>query len=726
MNGDPIQNKTSPIDGIADPLLECLALVTRLFNKPHSTTSLISGLPLPDGYLTPSGFLNAAKRVGLSGRFLKISLSAISPLTLPCVLLLQDRKACVLVGWSQDKKWNVLFPETASGAVELEQTQLEEIYEGHTLFIRPTYQFDQSQPKASSVEKGWFWKEIAHHWYSIFQVVAASIFINLLALATPLFVMNVYDRVVPNKAEETLWVLAIGVSVALFFDFLLKNLRYFFVDATGRTLDTLFSSQLFEKIVKLGMSNHPGSPGILASRIRSFDILRDFFSSATLAAFVDMPFALLFIGVISYVGGGIMAVIPSVAAVFIILLGLFYQGPLTRMINAYYSQTSQKQGFLIETIQRLETIKSLGMEGNRQNRWDRLVESQSKSASRERRTASFITFLAAVLSQLAYVGIVLVGVYQIIAGEMTMGGLIACSILSGRIMAPLLQITSLFTRLQSARSALTALNQLMATPEERPTNRKLLHKPTIQGDIEFRDLFFRYPNQHNPVLKNLCLRIHKGEKIALFGTFGAGKSSILKLIMGFYPVQAGSVLVDGIDVQQMHPSELREAIGYVGQNNALFTGTIRDNVAMGANHCSDTQIMEALALTRMDSVIRNHPLGLDRFVGYGGMALSDGERQAINLARALLNDQKSILLLDEPTRSLDMASENYFIQQLIPKTTHKTLIVITQSPRFLKWMDRIVVLDKGSIVADGPPEEIAKKIAAVNQPNHNTPMEKGP
>ncbi|MBF0448464.1 MAG: type I secretion system permease/ATPase [Magnetococcales bacterium] len=712
-NGAPHKIRV-PAETISDPLLECLSIITKLFNQPQSLQTLVAGLPMPGNLMNPSFFLRAAKRIGFEGRMIRVPLASISSLTLPCVLLLKDRKACVLVEWSEEGMAEVIFPETAPGATSLSLDVLNERYQGAALFIRPGYQMNLSRPDMRTQAHGWFWREIAGRWYEISQVILASVVINILTLSTPLFVMNVYDRVVPNHAMETLWVLAIGVSLATTFDFILKNLRYHFIDSTGRNLDTLLSSKIFEKIMRLSLNAQTGSPGALANRVRSFESLRDFFSSATLVAFVDVPFAFIFIALIYYIGGLTLAILPLTAAILIILLGYFYQGPLTRYMSAYYNETNQKQGFIVEIVQQLETIKFLGVEGLMQNRWELMVDSMSQTAARERRTANFITFLSGAIGQVSYIGVIVTGVYRISEGEMTMGGLIACSILNGRVMAPLMQITGIFTRMQMAKVSLTALNQLMLMPEERPPERQLLHRPEIRGDIEFRDVFFRYPGQHDPLLKNLSLDIKTGERIGIIGPFGSGKSSILKLVMGLYPVQAGSVLLDGTDVQQLEPAESRSVIGHVPQDNSLFSGTIRENVSMGGNHLTDREIMRALAITGFDRAIRAHPMGLDRQVGRQGTALSGGERQAVCLARALVS-HKRILLFDEPTSAMDLASESAFIGNLVRVLAGRTLLVVTQRPRILQLMERIIVIDKGMIVADGPQKEVMAKFAQAQQ-----------
>ncbi|MBF0371099.1 MAG: type I secretion system permease/ATPase [Magnetococcales bacterium] len=696
---------------INDPLLACLAEITRLLNAPRSPVSLAAGLPLEGEGVTPGWLVRAAQQAGFSARLLSLSLADISPLTLPCLLFLEGQKACLLTGWNEADEALVLFPESAPGVTSISREKLAENYIGTALFVRPKPQTDTPRPRGGKhTPRSWFWPEVGRHGFSIAQVLAASVAINLLGLAVPLFVMNVYDRVVPNQAMETLWVLALGVGLALLFDFALRSLRYYFIDLTGRNLDTLLSARIFEKIMRLGLSQRPGSAGALANRVRSFENLRDFFTSATLVAFVDLPFAGLFILVIGLLGGMQMAAIPLVVALTVILVGLMFQVPLFRRMGSNHQETTRKHGFLVEAIQRLEMIKILGAEGRMQARWERLTDAMSEAAMGERWLASLFQFFATFIAQSAYVGLILVGVYGIARGELTLGGLIACVILGGRVMAPILQIAAVLARLQQARVALGGLNQLMALPEERPPQQQWLHRPTIQGSLTFRQLFFRYPEQTESAIRQLNLSIQAGERVGIIGRSGSGKSTLLKLITALYTPQNGQVLVDGIDVGQLDPAQLRHAVGYAQQESALFSGSLRDNIAMGGSaHPDDTTLLQALALTGMESLAQRHPSGLDRSVGTQGGNLSGGERQAVSLARALV-ESRPILLLDEPTSAMDLAAERLFIRRLGESLGSRTLLLVTQRTGLLALVDRLIVLDQGRVLADGPRDDVFKAL----------------
>jgi ATP-binding cassette, subfamily C, bacterial LapB len=694
---------------IADPLLECLASVTRLLERPQSPASLSAGLPMPEGFMTPSLFVRAAERAGFSAKLLKIDLSDISAMTLPCVLLLRDKKACVLAGIGKEGGLDVLFPETAPGATRVTADDLNRLYDGYALFVRVRYRFETPARRRRRTAGNWFWAEIFSNKYAIAQVVAASMTINLLTVAVPLFVMNVYDRVVPNQAVETLWVLAAGVGLVLGFDFLLKNLRYYFIDSTGRNLDTILSSRIYEKILSLRLEHQPESAGGLANRVRSFESLRDFFSSATLVAFVDLPFALLFILVIGYLGGRWIAAIPLASMALIMGLGFLFHGPLLRLMDTTYHNTAQRHGFLVETINRIEAIKYLGIQGLMQRKWDGLVDADARSAMKNRRRASLFLFLAGTISSMTYVSIIVAGAYRVFAGELTLGGLIACSILSSRIMAPLVQISGILARFQHAKVSLKSLTRLMSLPDERQSEQTFLHRPSIAGGIEFRNLFFRYQGQQKAALRNISVVIEPGERVGILGRSGSGKSTFMKLVMGLYRPTGGSVLVDGAEVAQLDPAELRSAIGYVPQEPTLFSGTFRENVGLGTPHACDEEILSALSLTGLEEAVKSHPMGLDRPVGPQGGSLSGGERQAICVARALMGS-KSVYLLDEPSSAMDSAAETVLMQGLNRVLEGRTLVIVTQRLQMLQLVNRLIVLDGGGLVLDGPRDEVMKTL----------------
>jgi ATP-binding cassette subfamily C protein LapB len=694
-----------------DSLLDCLVMLTEIHGCPMSGEALKAGLPLVDDVLTPALFERAAGRAGLSARLVKRNLREISPLTLPCVLLLEDRRACVLTKFLGKDKAEVIFPETGSGVTEVTIDALAKTYTGNALFVRPQYRFDsRTDALAAPRSRAWFWGTIASSWRIYAEVVAAALLVNLFALASPLFIMNVYDRVVPNNAVETLWVLAIGVVTVFVFDFVLRTLRGYFVDIAGKKADVIISSRIFEQVLGMRMDALPASSGALASQLREFETLRDFFTSATMVTLIDLPFVFLFIAIILYVGGPV-AFIPLTAVPIVLGVGFVLQMPLNTAVRQTFRESSQKHALLVEAIGGMETVKSTRAEGRLQRNWERFVGLTAKSSMRSRLLAAIGVNFTLLASNLVTVGVVILGVYQISQGLMTVGALVASTILSGRAMAPLAQIAGLLTRFHQSMASLSALDKIMKTPVERPVSKAFLHRPTFRGDIELKDVLFRYPGQETKALDKISFRIEAGERIGLIGRIGCGKSTIERLLLGVYEPTEGAVLVDGTDLRQIDPADLRRNVGCVPQDVYLFYGSVRDNIALGAPYADDAAILRAARIAGVDDFIRQSPSGYDLTVGERGMTLSGGQRQAIAIARALVVDPP-ILVFDEPTSSMDNRSEEIFKQRLKDVLPGKTLILITHRASLLSLVDRLIVIDSGKVVADGPKDKVLQALGS--------------
>lgn len=691
-----------------DALLGSLVALTKIFGSPMSAESLITGLPLEKGRLTPGLFQRAAERAGLSSRIVRRNLEDIPDVVLPVVLLLNNRSACVLVRRTDDAHMEVIMPETGGGAETIPMERLAEIHDGYAIFVRPEFHFQKHAQKDRAPSAGsWFWGTLNKFWGTYSQVILAAILINSFAIASPLFVMNVYDRVVPNRAIETLWVLAVGIATVIGFDFLLRTLRGYFVDNAGKRADVLLSARIFEQVLNIQMAAKPASAGGFANQLRDFESLRDFFTSATLITLVDLPFLAIFLLII-YMIGGPVAYVPMAAVPLVILGGLIVQYPLRHAIRKSQEETAQKQGVVVETIGALETIKSLGAEGRMQAQWERFVGQSAKTGLTARTVSQLGINLASTATQLVTVGVVVFGVHQIAAGEMTIGALIACTILSGRTMMPLAQVAGLLSRLHQSMAALKMLNEIMALPVEREPGKRYLSRNITSGAIEFQNVTFTYPGGDVPALKEVSFRIEPGERVGILGPIGSGKTTISKLLINIYQPQEGAVLIEGTDVRQIDPADIRRAIGVTMQDVLLFHASMRDNIAMGAPHADDDQILSAATLAGVHEFVSHHPHGYDMQVGERGQTLSGGQRQCIALARALLPNPP-ILMLDEPTSMMDMASERQFAERLKKTLTDKTLILVTHRPSLFHLVDRLIVMGQGKIVADGPREVILGK-----------------
>ncbi|MDB5839374.1 MAG: apxIB [Herminiimonas sp.] len=688
-----------------DPLVNCLVVLTRLRNQPHSIQSLTAGLPLEESRLTPALFARAAARANLSARIIKRKLRNISQLTLPAVLLLHGGQACVLTHSDADGSLRIIQPESGEGELAITLDQFEASYTGYAIFVRPVFKFDARADAASATDSGhWFWSAVKQSWPIYAEVLIASFLINVFALVMPLFTMNVYDRVVPNQTFETLWVLAIGTGIVFGFDFLMRSLRGYFIDIAGKKVDILLSAKIHEKILGLRLAARPKSVGGFAHSLTEFESFREFLTSATITTVVDIPFVLLYLLIIWWVGGPLVFV-PLVAMPLILIPSILLQGPLAKVIGETFRVGSQRQATLIETLSGLDTIKSIGAEGPSQRRWEQLVAQIGKLSLTARLLSAVSVNTGVMLQQLAGVAAVIYGVYLISDKALTMGALIACTLLTGRALAPLSQVASLATRFHHARSALMGLDRIMNLPVEHPPGKTFTHRPDFAGAIEFRSVSFSYPEQQIEALSQASFRIAAGERVGIIGRIGSGKSTIQKLVLGLYQPTSGSIWVDGVDQQQLDPADLRRNIACVLQDPMLFFGSVRDNIVMGAPYVDDAAMLRAAEIAGVTEFVNRHPQGFDMQVGERGDGLSGGQRQSVAIARALLLDP-GLLLLDEPTNSLDNRSEENFKSRLAAHLGDKTLILVTHRASMLTLVNRLIVVEGGRIIADGPKDQV--------------------
>ncbi|MGB0747837.1 MAG: type I secretion system permease/ATPase [Magnetospiraceae bacterium] len=690
-----------------DPLLGCLIALTKHYDNPQSAQALMAGLPLEDNRLTPALFVRSAERVGLSARVVSRKLADIPEAVLPVVLLLKNRGSCVLTRRVDKNNVELILPETGEGRETMTVKDLEKIYTGYAIFLRPSFRFrGRVETEATVSAKSWFWGTLARFWSTYTHVFLAAFLINCFAIASPLFIMNVYDRVVPNEAVETLWVLAIGVGIVFVFDFLLKLLRSYFVDNAGKRADVLISAALFEQVLNLKMKARPQSAGAFAHHLRDFESLREFFTSATLVALVDLPFLFLFLFVIWKIGG-MVVLVPLAAIPIVLLFGILVQFPLRGAVRRATKDSSLKHGVIIETINALDTVKSIGAEGRMQREWERFVGAAAKDALTARMFSGVGVHAAVFAQQMVVVGIIIVGVYQIVEKEMTMGALVACSILAGRTMSPLTQLAALLARMNQSMTALKSLNEIMALPVEREIGKRFLSRPKVEGVIEFQNVKFAYPGAEIPALMDVSLKVSPGEKVGIIGPVGSGKTTISRLLIGLFEPDEGAVLLDGTDMRQIDPADIRRNVGMLMQDVTLFQGTVRENIAMGAPYADDAMIIRAARMAGVDQFVERHPLGYDMIVGERGQSLSGGQRQSIALARALLSDPP-ILIMDEPTSAVDLQWERQFVERLRGVTKDKTVVLISHRPSLFSLVDRLVVLGNGKVVADGPRDDVLK------------------
>ena len=693
-----------------DPLLDCLVEMARIHGRPNTRAALVAGLPVDAAGLTPTLFDRAARRAGLASRILRRRLERIDTALLPAILLLHDNRACILLGWDDDGETaQLLFPETGQGCIRLSRAELAARYLGIAIFTRPHFRFDQRTPEIGDLpQRHWFWGALLEQWPLYKDVLWAALLINLFALVMPLFTMNVYDRVVPNAAMETLWMLALGVAVVILFDFALRFLRGYFIDMAGARVDLRLSALIMERVLGLHMAARPQAVGAFASNLRAFESVRDFIASATVTAFIDLPFALLFLIVITLISWPL--VLPVlVMATLMTIYAYAVQHKMHELAETSYRAGALRNATLVESLTALETIKTQGAEGVMQARFEKSTAFISTVGRKLRLLSGSVTHGAMEMQQLVNLVVIIIGAYLIKERLLTTGGLIACTMLAGRAVAPLGQLVGLLMQYQSSKTALLSLNDVMARPIERPEGARFIHRPELKGDIEFRDVEFSYPEQPVAALKGLSFSIRAGEKVVIIGRVGSGKTTLQKLLLGLYQPTAGAVSIDGVDLRQLDPADLRRNIGYVAQDVMLFYGSLRDNIAIGAPYAEDAAIVAAAEVAGLTDFVNRHPQGFDMPIGERGESLSGGQRQSVGIARALLMDPP-ILLLDEPSSAMDHSTEQALKTRLRTYAAHKTLIVVTHRNSLLEIAERIIVIDDGRVVADGPRDQVIQAL----------------
>ncbi len=710
---EPLESSEgSSRSAVQDELLECLQTVATCHDRSTTAESLTAGLPLEQGRLTPGVFPRAASRAGLSARLVKSRLVQLNPALFPVVLLLEPGRACVLLGLDlKARKARVIFPELGDAESEVALDGLESSYSGQAIYVRPRFHFDARGPEVNRQHsRHWFWGVIRENRKLYRDVIAGSVMINLFAVAMPLFVLNVYDRVVPNHATETLWVLAVGIFVVLCFDLALRLMRNAFVDLAASRADVKLSSSIMARVLGLRMEARPASTGSFAATLQSFESVRAFIGSATVVALVDLPFVLMFAAIIALIGPPL--VIPVLVGIaFVLLYAMAAQGKLHELSETTWRVSAQRNATLVESVSQLETVKTLRAESRIQNTWEKASAYLSRTAAQLRLVSSSVSSVALWAQHSVAVCVIIIGVYQIIEGNLTQGGLIAAYLLSSRAMAPVSQAAALLAQYHQSATALQSLNGVMERPVERPEGKAFVSRPVIRGEIRFDKVSLRYPEQENEALRDVSLTIQAGEKVALLGRIGCGKTTLNKLVLGLYEPTAGAVMIDGVDLRQFDPIQLRRQIGYVPQDVSLFYGTLRDNIVAGGGSegVDDEALLRAIKLSGLEGLVNGHPQGVDLPVGERGQALSGGQRQSVAVARALVNDPQ-ILLLDEPTSSMDHTSEEAFKANLKSYARAKTMIVVTHRTSLLSLVDRIIVIDAGRVMADGPRDKVVEAL----------------
>lgn len=715
-SADPRRLAEDRVATKVEPLLDCLFEVIRLQGVATSRDALTAGLPVePDGGLNLRNLTRAASRAGMAASIKKVTLGEISDRALPVILMLKDKGACVLAGWEDDlgvKKAKVIFPESGQGVTKLTAEELAALHIGVTIFVRPRFQFDSRAQEVRPTRGGhWFWGVVLGQRFIYREVLWAALAVNILALVFPIFSMNVYDRVIPNRAEETLWVLAGGVLFTQILDLVMRKMRSRFVDEASARIDVRLSSSIMERVLGMRLEHRPQSVGSFASNLRGFESVRDFIASSTVTALIDLPFALVFLVAIAWISP-ILALPVFGAFILIMVGGYLMQHRLHELSETTHQASAQRNATLVESLIGIEAIKAATAEGVIQGKWERVNQFIAETNIKMRGLSSGASYGTQWMSNLVSLLTIVIGFYLIADKSITQGALVACSTLVSRALAPAGQVVALLMQYQGARTSLEALDKVMAKPVERDGSTSYLHRPAIHGEVEFRDVGFSYPDG-TPAIKGLNMRIRAGERVAILGRVGSGKTTMQKLVLGLYQPTEGAILLDGVDIRQLDPADLRRNVAYVSQDVSLLSGSLRYNITLARPQADDLSISHAAGMAGLMDMVSRHPKGFDLQVGERGDLLSGGQRQAVGLARAFLQDAP-VLVLDEPTSAMDMASEAAVAASLSRECAGRTLILSTHRLHLLTLVDRVIVVDRGRIIADGPRDQIMQGMSNAN------------
>ena len=702
-----------------DSLLDSLVLYTKLFHKPFTKESLMLGLPVTSTDAptqlfsmnsSKSLFSRVAARAGLKSTLIERPISNMLQLHLPMILILANDNSCILKNFSEDRKQVKIIYSDGTGLEDwLDVEDLEKEYLGFGFLLKKEFQYDKQNSRTLQLkQKHWFWSTLNLSRGVYKDVLWASLLINLFVIATPLFTMNVYDRVIPNNAQETLMVFTVGIVFIYLLDFFIKTTRGYLLELAAKKSDIIMSSIIFEKVLDLKMEEHPPSVGSFANSLRDFESVRSFFTTATMTAIIDLPFTIIFLSIIYYIAGNLVFV-PLVTIGLILTYALIIRKPIKDSIELSHEASAKKNGLLIETLQNIETVKTMRMSSKMQWDWEESVGEIAKVNLKSRILSSSIPNITNLLIQLNTVFVIVFGVYMIQEFDLTMGGLIAAVMLTARTVSPMGQAASLISTYSDARSSYETLEAIISKPREREDGQEFLNLDNITGKIEFQNVSFSYPGADILALDNVSFSIDAGEKIAIIGRIGSGKSTITKLLLKLYEPTSGTILIDDIDISQIDPANLRRSISYVPQDIHLFKGTIKENIITSERAPSDEDVVMAAKISGAYEFIHSHPRGYDMPIGERGAGLSGGQKQSVGVARALLSGS-SIMLMDEPTNAMDQSTETNLISNLQKEVIDKTMILVTHKLNILGLVQRVIVMNKSKVLIDGTKEEVVKKL----------------
>ncbi|MCV2348152.1 type I secretion system permease/ATPase [Paucibacter sp. Y2R2-4] len=708
---------------IGNPLLQAMVWLTQHYGLARSAESLLAGASV-DGTLGPDQAMRMMREAGYNAGLVRRKIDDLNPLLMPSVLLLNDGDACVLVRRldaaqpQPEGRYEVLFPGAEANICTASSAELEGEYSGFTMLVTPqekSQAHTRSDPHLRNHGPHWFWGTVKRFIPYYRAAMLAALLSNVLMLVSGLVTSVIYDKVIPNQSFVTLWTLAIGAALALVFDLFARQLRAHLIDLAGRKVDLIVGAKLFRQSLGVRMEFKPSSAGAYAHTIGQVECVREFFTSASMSVVSDLPFIIIFIGM-TFIVGGPLGWVPALAVPVILGISLLMQKRMRAAVNENMGEMADLHGTLVEAVEGLEDLKTSGAEGRFLRRYETTSAAAAESAMRSRDMHAWNSNLSSTLQQAITMIMLVWGVYLIKDGVVTAGALIGAVMFAGRAIAPLSMVVSLAARYQGARAAMSSLDLLMEKPTERESDRNYVPLNKFSGSIALNDVGFAYPAEGNAVapkvLKNVTLKIRAGERVAILGRIGSGKSTVLRMMASLYQPSEGMVEVDGIDLRQVDPAEFRARVGFVSQDPRLFHGSLRDNVLMGRAHIDASRLVEVARLTGLDRVVAAHPMGWDLPVGEQGCLLSGGQRQLVALARSLIS-KPQVLLMDEPTSSMDAQSEVSFLRQLRDAAGECTLVMVTHRPAVLELVSRITVMDSGRVVMDGPRDQVLAALSGV-------------
>jgi ATP-binding cassette, subfamily C, bacterial LapB len=697
----------------SDPLTDAFLFLAAHHGRALTRDALLAGLPILDDRLSLDLLERAAQRAGLEIELIERAIADIPALVLPAILFMQDGTTRILLKIDGKARFAIVKdPGNEDASARIPFAPLSAGYTGFALLVRPATANDPRANSVGDLPRGhWFWSVVLKFWANYSHVAIAAFLINVLALASPLFIMNVYDRVIPNGAIPSLIALSIGMVLAIIFDFILRIVRSRIIDMTGKKLDVIIASNIFEHVMAIKMAQRPVSVGVLANQIREFDSVREFFTSGTVVSLTDLVFAVLFIGVLFLIAGP-LAFIPLLMLPLMMVVGFLIQWPLGRAMQRLQAESAARHGVLVEGLSSIETVRASGAEARMQTSWERSVAATARSGEDVQFWAALALTAASTAQQLTYLLLVVLGVYLILDGKLSVGVLVASTMLAGRVLAPIAGIAAVITRASQTFNVLKSLNRVMQLERERVPDRTYVARRIEAGRVTFDNVTFRYPNGAGNALERVSFRIAGGERVGIIGRVGSGKTTVGRLLTGLYEPQDGRIFIDDIDARQYDPADLRAGVGFVLQDTELFFGKLRDNIALGKPMATDQEILAASRLAGVENFIAGHPQGYDMQIAEGGRSLSGGQKQAIGLARALIRKPK-ILFMDEPTAHFDVRSEADFLQRLkVLGEDGLTILISTHRLSVLSFVERLLLFDGGRLIADGPRDKVIAMLQA--------------